>query len=264
MLYWIVILSSFVFSCSSGRLGNKPSGLSSNWSSNSQSQYDFSDLSGQYSLKLEKRIDKKNRFRQRSLLFEKKKSETLLEKVVAVAQLGKLEGQNGPADSLMLPLASQYTVWYDGKKYFSQMRLNRKKRAMSVFNFIEGTPPVESLSPFPKGKVFCFFSQIPDCLRATGFISEAIRFGGGTMKFWIIWENYPFHTKQYTNFDEKVFSSAVVTFENTVDNLFRFEIQFSKQSLFYLFDQNQNFAKMYWVTQGLSIVPSGQNQGQKN
>lgn len=255
----LFFLTFLLFSCSSAPLGTREDQQKRSFER--EKEYSFSDLSGNYRLveqiKFHSGLLKKRR------LITDAERKSLLEKTVTAARKGALSTRKGQ-DPILLPLASQYSVWYQGQRYFTQLKLDRGNRAMDVMmespdkNW-NGTKTVK----FPKGKVFCFFSQIAECLKATGFVRQASEFGGGTIPFHIIWENYPFHSEQYKNLKGSLFTPAVATYDNKVEQEHRFSVEFSGQVIFLLFSKRLSFQKLYWVAQGISMAPGSTTAGKE-
>jgi hypothetical protein len=215
--------------------------------------FQLTDKAGKFRVDRDKGFNKKkNQFVVKKSVksFESGKE---LEKLVVISKLGTVGGKL----SVLKPEISEYRVWFDGKRYLSRMKVNSQTRSMEVTlkspeKQWQGTRSIK----FPSGKgVFCYFSQITECARATGFLDKAIKNEGGVMKVFVIWEGYPYFQEQYLNVPNSVFSSA--TFEYDGKNAKgerRFTLKTSSQSIFYFVDQDLELEKKFWVSQGLSMV----------
>lgn len=153
-----------------------------------------------------------------------------LEKSIVISTPGSLKKIN-----VLRPLRSQYTVWFEKKKYFTEMKLDVKKKSLEVrmVSPEKQWNGVKHVS-FPRGKgVYCFFSQVVDCVALTGFINEAVKREAGEMYFHLIWEGYPYFMEQYLNIKEEVFTRATFKYDGkTGDGHFRFTLEAGGQSLF--------------------------------
>ncbi len=186
-------------------------------------------------------------------IFAKDEEGKLLEKNITISTLGKIKGM-----SILRPKISQYTVWLSKQRYFTEMKISPKSRSMQI----KMVSPEEQWSgetsvKFPKmSGVFCYFSQIIECANYTGFLDKASEHQTGSMKMLIIWEGYPYFQEQYLNVPNEVFSEAVFEYDGKNRNLERrFTLKFKGQSIFYFVDNKNRFKKMFWVSQGLSLVP---------
>jgi hypothetical protein len=182
-------------------------------------------------------------------------NEKVLEKSVVISSVGMLKGKV----PVLRPKISQFSVWYDKKKYFNELKVNVKTKSMDVklespLGKWSGTKSIK----FPKGTgVFCYFSQLIECARTTGFISKAINKKNGKMQFFVIMEGYPYISEQYENVPNELFLKASLEFDGVNRlNEIRFTLNIAGQSMFYFLDKNSNFIKKYWVQQGLSLVRS--------
>lgn len=178
----------------------------------------------------------------------------VLEKSIVIATPGKYNGVN-----LLRPKVSQYTVWFEKKKYFTEMKVLPKEKSV----YVKTVSPEkqwngEAKIKFPKMTgVYCFFSQVLDCAKYSGFINEATKRQAGSMKLVIIWEGYPFFQEQYLNIPDEIFTNASLEYEgkNRVGER-RFTLKFQNQQIFYFLGQRNTFKKSFWVQQGMSVVPN--------
>ena len=219
-----------------------------------QRNYKFVDISGEFLLDFQSGRNKKNEaYVKRRLIGEGDNQE--YERLVAVSKLGALENRQRKIIALR-PKISQYTVWLDKQKYFSQLEIIPHERVLKV---ITKSPEkkwngVENI-PFQNSRgIFCFFSQITDCVKVTGFLSQAIQRQAGKMSFTIIWEGYPFIGQQYAGI-EGPFATSIFSYEGiSEEGNFIFNLNFGGQVLFYHFNQNMELEKKFWVSQGMTQV----------
>lgn len=177
-----------------------------------------------------------------------------LEEVASYSTPGLLKGKT----NILRPTRSLFSVWFDKKKYTTEMKLNTKTHKLDV----KVVSPEERFNgekqfSFPKKTtgVFCFFSQLIECVRATDFIHTAIDKEAGEMNFHVIWENYPFIAEQYSDMPNEVFSLARLEYDGkNSKGEYKFALQLPTQTIFYFVDKNADFIKMFWVAQGISLV----------
>ncbi|MBT5094739.1 MAG: hypothetical protein HOM21_10870 [Halobacteriovoraceae bacterium] len=107
--------------CSSGEQ------VSSSILNNRRTKYDLTDNAGKFKVEREVFYQKKNNdfIIKRKVFSKSKKSTNILEKSITISKLGKVKKL-----PLLRPSVSQYSVWFDGKKYFSEMKVDVKKKAI--------------------------------------------------------------------------------------------------------------------------------------
>ncbi len=234
----------------------KSSGTDSNFLKRVTKDFELVDKSGRFVVNRDRGyLKSKNRFIvKKKVLSFNDSSGKVLEKSITISNPGSM----GKGKLRVLrPSISQYTVWFDGKKYSSKMTVDLKDRAMIV----DLKSPEEQWSGkrrfvFPKGTgVFCFYSQLIECTGITGFLSKALQEKGGTMKFHIIWDGYPYFQEQYLNVSNSVFEAAALVYEGTNrDGLSRFTLKTPSQIMFFLVDRKLELKKQIWVSQGYSMT----------
>ena len=180
------------------------------------------------------------------------KDKKTIEKSIAIATPGRLKNVN-----IVRPQVAQYTVWFDKKRYFSELKLDVKSKSMvlkmdSPENQWKGVRKI----PFPTGTgVYCFFSMIVECVSATGFIEKAIGKGHGKMRFHVIWDGYPYIQEQYQYLPDEVFSSAEFVFEGEHENgEKKFSLTTGGQTIMYFVQPEGLLKKIFWVSEGMSMV----------
>jgi len=158
---------------------------------------------------------------------------------------------------VLRPKVSQYTVWFDAKKYSTKMTVNLEERSLLVsLKSPEEQWRGSKSYTFPKGTgVYCFYSQLIECARITGFLHQAVKKKGGVMKFHIIWDGYPYFQEQYLNIPSTVFERVSLVYEGENRNgLIRFTLKTDTQVMFFLLDKQFEVKKQLWVSQGYSMV----------
>ena len=217
--------------------------------------FSYSDVSGKYIFTRESKL-LKNRLITRTQISTV--SGNLLEKSIMVSQLGTIKDQRGRVLSIR-PYGSEFTVWLEGKKYESRMKIDPKSKSMLVeLNSPEDKWKGRSTTPFPKGKQFCFFSQIPDCLYHNNYLFRSQQGKGEGLGFYVVWDSFPYVQEQLTNIGMRLFSSAVLKYEGTAKNILRYQVEVDVQTLLYQFAKSYDLDRMFLVSQGISIMPPGE------
>ena len=216
-------------------------------------KYELVDKHGRFSVYREAGRAKKNldyivKKQVRSLRNQKK----IVEQSIAVATPGRLKQV-----SLLRPKISQYKVWLNAKEYFSELRIDVENRKM-VLKMKSPDPRWQGIKtfPFPKGNgVFCFYSMVIECLSKTGLIEKAIKNKAGTISFHMIWDGHPYLQEQYVNLPSRLFAPATLSFEGKESqDEYRFSLEVEGQTLFYGINKEGIPIKLFWVSEGLSMV----------
>ena len=219
-----------------------------------KAEYALSDKTGTYVVKREAGLgsQKQSFVVKESILPEGEGPEQALEKVVAIS---KLDQRN--QISLFRPTVAQYSVWFDGKKYFSETKVDEDKKVMRV-KLISSEKQWSGTREFPLPKspgLFCYFLQIIECANYTGFIREAIRRETGQMNFHVIWEGYPYFQEQYLDVPDEPFSEARLSYDSTTTKgEHRFSLDIAGQVIFYFVDDAGYMTRKLWISQGYSLL----------
>jgi hypothetical protein len=228
-------------------------------SSSVSEQFELSDKSGRFLLKRESGRESSNKnFVVRQSLNEMSGKRETLEQLITVSQIGTLNNKL----MVMRPLRSQYSIWFEGQRYFSEMELDIPTKSMKVkLRSPESQWNGEENIRFPDDQsVYCFFATLIECAGLTGFISTAIEKKIGRMNLMIIWEGYPYMSSQYSDIPDELFTAAILEYDGNSDrHKNRFSLRFAGQSLFFFVSDNGRFDRYFWVSQGLSVVRRGQS-----
>jgi hypothetical protein len=223
--------------------------------SHPEEHFNYSDKSGKFLVKISSGFNKKDRafFYKKSMEIPEKKENNILEQSITFSDVGTVRKKQ----TIVRPKLSQYTVWFEGKKYFSELKMNPAKEAIEV----KMVSPEENLNgtkiiKLPSTKVqYCFFSQVMECARAMGFIGKANSKEGGQMNFYVVWEGYPYINEVYSGVPVELFSKAQLEYDGkTKDNEIRYNLKVAGQSIFFIVDDEFKMKKMFWVSQGISMV----------
>jgi hypothetical protein len=248
----------FLIACSAIKTKSVEEILSSN-----DEIFNYVDKNGTFTVKASSGIDKKAKtyITKRSLSIPDADSKSVLEKSIAISSVGVLKNKT----SILRPKHSQYTVWFDGKKYFSEMKINPKKKSVELKMISPESQWSGTKSfPFPSATTLpCFFSQIIECAKISGFIKTASDKKNGTMNLMIIWEGYPYLNETFSEFPSEIFSRAQLEYDGkTKESERRFNLRVAGQSIYYVLNEQDNMIKMFWVTQGISMVSKSSQSGE--
>jgi len=245
-----VLMIFFLVSCSS--INHEPI------RSNNEKIYTYSDASGNYLYIREQKVINKRIVTRTQISINKGGSIKPLEKSVMISQMGTIKDKKQRI-LVVRPFASEFTVWLEGKSYDSKMRLDQKTQSMIIdLNSPEAKWNGKSTIHFPKGKQFCFFSQIPDCLYHNLFLAGAMANKSKAFSFYIVWDGYPFIQDQLNDIGSKLFTPAILKYESEEKSILKFEVEVNGQTILYHFSKAFDLVRMLWITQGISILPLGE------
>jgi hypothetical protein len=179
----------------------------------------------------------------------------VLEQLIVVSNPGVLSKKV----KALRPKVSQYVVWLEGERFFSELKVNVDNQKLDVT--MKSNEPEwngKKSFDFPKGTgVFCFFAQLYECVSITGFFDRAESSESGEMNFHVIWEGYPYFSEQYSDINPSPFARANLKYDGkNPQGEMRFTLSIDNQSIFYFLDKDKRFSKMFWVAQGLSMTRS--------
>lgn len=222
-----------------------------------KSIFSYLDESGSYKFIRESKVLDQKIVTRNQLVDKAGSGQKLLEKSVLVSRIGSIKNKNGRLLTVR-PEASEYVVWIEGKKYFSKMQINPRNKSIklnleSPVSKWQGTSEII----FPKGKYFCFFSQLPECLYHNHLLKNALDYDS-EFDFFVVWDGYPFIKDLYTGVGSKLFVPGTVKFDGEINGLFRYIVELEGQSILYQFSKSFDLVKMAWISQGVTIVPLGE------
>ena len=216
--------------------------------------FNYSDKNGQFVVQITSGPDKsgKGYFTKKVMELPNRQKDKVLEQSVVISTIGAVK-----KNTILRPKLSQYNVWFDGKKYTSELKINAAKKAIDV----KMTSPEKQWNgtrqvKFPSSTIVpCFFSQVIDCAKVAGFINKASDKKSGTMNLLIIWEGYPYLNETFSDFPSELFSEGVLEYDGkTTESERRFNLRVAGQSIFYVLNDKSEMSKMFWVSQGISMV----------
>lgn len=222
--------------------------------------YSYADVSGSYRIQREVRVVKNKLVTRAQIMLSTGGNQKVLEKSVTVTQLGSVK--SGSKRQLVTrPYASEFTVWLEGKKYHSRMKLLPERKVMQVvLESPEKKWQGETEILVPKGKFFCFYSQIPECLYHNQLLMQAQKKPQQSFGLFVVWDNYPYVQEQLTGVGKNLFSPATLKYDGEIKSRIRYIMEIEGQIVLYQFSRDYDFEKMAWIAQGITLVPPGEEE----
>jgi hypothetical protein len=242
-LFYLSLLT--LFACSSANKKQLKNELTHN-----EVKYAYNDKNGKFVFKSTSGFVKKENsfFTKQSLEMLSKTKDNALEQSISFSTLGSVK----KSKMILRPKNSEYSVWFDGKKFTSRMKIISSKKMVELS--MESPEPkwngVKQFK-FPSTRIpSCFFTQVVECAKVMGALSSKQK-----MNFYILWEGYPYLNETFTDFPNELFSKAEIENEGKQKNgEVKFSLLVAGQSIVYILDKNNKIKKMFWVTQGISIL----------
>lgn len=220
--------------------------------------YSYVDPGGTFKLLRESKLVKQKVITRVQLLDTKGSREKVLEKSILISQIGSIKAKDKRLLTVR-PYASEFTVWLEGKKYFSRMKLDPKNKAMKVtLDSPEKKWQGTTLIKFPAAKYFCFYNQLPECLYHNFLLKLANENRDQKYDFYVIWDGYPFIQDQLLRVGRNLFASASLKFDGENKELFRYIVEVEGQMILFQMSKSFDLVKVAWISQGITIAPPGQ------
>lgn len=240
-----LFLIFLIYSCATSPLGN----VESDQQYNGSRYYELSDKTGNFLVKREVKLGSKKLLTRTTVLTRDGMQE--LEKQVSVSKIGNVKGRRGAVKAL-LPEAAQFVVWYNKKAYSAQQKVNTKQKTIKVkVKDPDGEKKAYQEFKVPKGSYFCYFSQIPECLKIQNLLFKA---ANKSIQIFVLWDNFPFHTEQYEGVINSPMILATLKLNDHSKDELKYALDIGNQMIFYHFDKKLNFDKMFWISQGISML----------
>ncbi len=258
-LFWPFLIS-IIFSCAHQKSNSVARGEAT--------YYDFKDMSGSFHLKRQTLIRGKNKVATKTTILSNDGEAQILEKTIVVSDYGELKFNRG-VKKLLRPRVAQHRMWLEKKLYFSQLTLQEKKRSIEVIlrSPEERWNGKQSIK-LPSGKaIYCFYSQIPECLQAAN-VWEMTQ-TGKIVPFYIVWESFPYMGEQYVNVKAELFTKANARMverdpqvggrgTRRLKNVWRYSVNFGNHSILYDLDSTAELVNLFWIAQGIVINKQGE------
>lgn len=243
----LVLISSYSCSTSNG-LDNIAEG---------RSVYNYIDESGKYSYI--KDVKKNNgKIISRVTIKSAKGGDRVLEKSVTISQVGSIS-QNKKRTIAIRPMASDLLIWLNSQKYEVQQRINIKNKAMNVRSKGPENRWSSEDVKFPKGQYFCYFGQLPECLAFTKLTQRSQTSPDTAFSFHIIWESYPHNQDYLVGIGKSLFTPASIKYDGLYKGHHRYSVDVAGQSILFHYTKNFSFVRMFWVNQGISLIPQDED-----
>lgn len=217
--------------------------------------FNYTDKNGRFNVRITSGTSKKSKayFTKKIMEVPNKQKDKVLEQSIVFSNIGAVKKKN----IILRPKMSQYNVWFDGKKYSSELTINPAKKAFDVkMSSPESQWNGSKQIKFPNSKMNpCFFSQVIECAKVAGFIAKASKAEKGALNLLIVWEGYPYLNETFTDVPSELFSEAELEYDGkTKESERRFNLRVAGQSIFYVLNDKDVMTKMFWVSQGISMV----------
>lgn len=221
--------------------------------------YSYADEGGNFKFVRESKKIKQKLVTRNQILDTKGSASKVLEKSIIVSQVGSIKSGKDKRLLIVRPQASEFTVWLDGKKYTSTMKINSQTKSMRVtLDSPETRWQGTSEFKFPRGRHFCFFNQIPECLYHNNLLVQALQSETRAFDFYVVWDGYPFIQDQLTRVGKSLFAPASIKFDGEIKGQFRYIVEVEGQMVLYHFTKSFDLVKIAWIAQGITVVPPGE------
>lgn len=220
-------------------------------------KYRYEDKGNDYNLELTSQyVPTKATYSVKRVMRTNDTDNKVVEQSVAIASTGVLKNSKM---EVLKPKISQFNIWFDGQKYASEIKVNEKTRKLEI----KKNSPEDQWNgleevDLPSGQALpCYFSQVMDCAKVTGFTKKASRLGTGSMNIVVIWEGYPYIADVYSNFPAQVYSSAELVFDGNLSSTERrFLLNVNNQEIVYILNNKDELVKSFWISQGVTMMKS--------
>lgn len=218
-------------------------------------KYIYADKNGSFSVTRQVGFQKGDDklFVKRQMELENRDRNNILEQSIVYSNPGYLKKKT----AILRPEEAQYSVWFDGKKYTSHIKISPKNKGYELKTTgPESRDKQNKIIPAPKTKkLLCFFSQVTECLAFSGFIKKAIEVESGSARFMLVWDGYPYFQEAYNDIPMEMFSNAELNYDGKInEDEFRFNLVVGNQSIFYVLGKEGDLKKIFWIAQGVSMV----------
>lgn len=243
---WLYLIFIFIFvACSSSNPLQVKKELV-----HKEEKFSYTDKNGQFLFRTASGFKEKGKsfFTKQSLEMTTKKHDNALEQTIAFSTLGSIKKKR----MILRPMQSEYNVWFEGKKFTSKLKVLAAQKSVELtMESPEAKWNGVKQFKFPNTKTaVCFFSQVVECAKVMGLLNTPQK-----INFYILWEGYPYLNDTFTNFPQELFSRAELENEgNFKHDEKKFNLHVAGQSLVYVLDKNNKLTKMFWVSQGISMV----------
>jgi hypothetical protein len=215
----------------------------------SSEKFILSDSSGNFIVSREIKT-KSNKLISRVKIFDGNMKQEL-ESTVAVSRVGYVKSSKGKKIAVF-PEASQFKIWFNKNEYSSNTKVDLKTRQMSLkLTGEDSEKKVKKSHTLPKGKVYCYFSQIPECVKLQHLLLKGQK---EKVSIYILWDSFPYHTELFNGISNEPYVLADFYLSDTNKKELKYSLDLGNQIIFYHFDKQLKFEKMFWISQGISLI----------
>lgn len=218
---------------------------------NGDLKYEFNDTMGSFIKLRKKGVDSDKNVVVKSIIFTQNNEDNPVEKLISISN----KNASIKDINLLSPIKSEVVYWFDGKRYKSSILVDEKNQELEVVSRAQEKEwnKRTKIKVDLKGKAYCFFSQISECVGQTGFFEKSRLKKSGAMNLQIIWDGFPFFNEQYLNNKTDIVSRGKFAFVSKETNgLYKYALNIDGQVIHYLIYEDKYLAKMFWVSQGIS------------
>ncbi len=170
----------------------------------------------------------------------------VVEKLISISDVEK---------KLLEPKVSQFSVWINKKKNFSEISRDKVGNQL-ILRLISPDPKYDGIKFYPLPadiKNLCFFSQVIECARFNGFLGQNLK-EKETFKLNVIWDGYPFFHQLLEDFPPKLLSPATLVLDgkNNLGNR-RFILKLEGEEIIFELDPQDKLLKRIWISKGVTI-----------
>ncbi len=216
-------------------------------------KFTYADPTGKFSVLRRSGVSSSNEFVTKEELFPYTKWEdAVLEKGIMISSYSKYNEKI----PVLVPKISQRTFWFDKKKYFTEsMFFMDKKEA----KFSWRTPSDKKINKKvvkldSERNLYCFFGQLIDCIKETGFFKTSKTKKSGVVYLSIVFDGFPFFNEQFGILKNGPIIESDFSFEKEMGRgVVRYSLSFLDQKIAYFVDRKGNLIDKFWISQGLSL-----------
>ncbi len=218
---------------------------------NGDLKYEFVDTMGSFVKLRQKGFNSKKNLVVKSIIYRENKSDFPVEKLISISK----KNHQISEVKLLMPLKSEVTYWFDGSRYKSTISIDSSSNKLTVVSRSkEKQWNLKKEKPINlKKNAYCFFSQMIECVRESGFFQRARVTRSGSMKIEVIWDGHPFFNEQYLNNKSEIISGGKFSYiSKEAQGVHKYALSIDGQIINYFIYDDQYLAKMFWVSQGIS------------
>jgi hypothetical protein len=221
--------------------------------------FKVSDAEGEYDLSRETGIDIKGKNAYvKSEVGDLNAGGKIIKISVSLSRIEKFKLKDREINVLR-PKISQYSQNRDGVESVSQILLDYEKKKIKFSHRDGKTKKTEKqsfdmMANAKSNSIFCFYSQIEECIKVTGFLNLTREKKAGAMNFNMIFDADPFLADLSKEKVNTISYSASFEYEKQDDDGgARYVMKFGDYEIDYKFDKDNQMVKKNWIAQGLSI-----------